>query len=433
MLIPNWVIILVILMLFAACMIYLEFMRSKYVLSVTHKAVTVNGLPRVLDGMKFAVISDLHSMSFGKKNAELARKVKRERPDYILFAGNMGDAKSVDVDAFYDFLDSVGRDIPVVMVPGRDDLCLGNGSVHKNFVKSVTEAGGVILNNSRAEINVDGEKIYIYGYCPALREDENKPMNEWKFQKVRPDDVEKALGPCPKDATVILLTNCAKGFKEYSNWGASVVLAGGTHGGYFRIPVIDRLIKNKKFKYTFGEYVISNRKPSISKMYVTRGLGSASKVRFNNPPEISVVSITRPNSPLLKTMPVSTDNAYEAFSYWAKSEGRALRELLNERTDAIRDWWDDVIKKEPSVYAKRGNAKKEKSIYLSPKERAKENARRAMKGSGPVRRVSRVKTRSEYISDLQAEMGNTDAVHSYDKFKTVEEIENIKVFGDINI
>ncbi len=424
----NWLWIIAILAAFAGCMIYLEFIRSKYVLSTTHKAVTVNGLPRVLDGMKFVVISDLHNMSFGSNNTELARKVKRERPDYILFAGNMGDSKAADIDAFYDFLDAVGRDIPVVMVPGKEDLRLGNGTLHKNFVKSVNEAGGVILNNSRAEINVDGEKIYIYGYCPGLREDPNRPVREWKYQKVRTNDVFDALGDCPQDATVILLTGYPKGFDAYSRWGASLVFAGGTHGGYCRIPFVDRLIRNNKIAYTSGEYRMAR-----SKMYVTRGLGSPSRTRFNNPPEISVISIARPNSPLLKTMPVSTDNAYDVFMYWAKSEGRAIRDLLNERTDALHDWWDNLTHKEQTVYARRGSQNKEKKVYMSPQERARENARRAMKGSGPVRHVSRVKTRSEYISELQAEVGNSDAVHSYDKFKTVEEIEKIKVFGDIKI
>ena len=132
-------------------------------------------------------------------------------------------------------------------------------------------------------------------------------------------------------------------------------------------------------------------------------------------------------------MPVSTDNAYDVFMYWARSEGRAIRELLNERTDAFHDWWDNLRHKEQSVYAKRGSENKAKTVYMSPQERAKENAKRAMKKNGTVRRVSRVKTRSEYISELQAEVGNTDAVHSYDRFKTAEEIEKIKVFGDIKI
>ena len=428
MLLPNWLWITLLLVAFAACMIYMEFNRSKYVLATTHKAVTVNGLPRVLDGMKFVLISDLHNMSFGNKNAELARKVRRERPDYILFAGNMGDAKAADLDAFYDFLDSVGRDIPIVMVPGKEDLRLGNGTLHKNFVKSVSEAGGVILNNSRAEINVDGEKLYIYGYCPGLKQDPAKPVKDWKFQKVRNNDVFDALGECPQDATVILLTGYPKGFEAYSRWGASLVFAGGTHGGYYRLPFIDRIIRSNKIAYTSGEYRIAR-----SKMYVTRGLGSPARIRVNNPPEISVISIARPNSPLLNTMPVSTDNAYDVFMYWARSEGRAIRELLNERTDAFHDWWDNLRHKEQSVYAKRGSENKAKTVYMSPQERAKENAKRAMKKNGTVRRVSRVKTRSEYISELQAEVGNTDAVHSYDRFKTAEEIEKIKVFGDIKI
>lgn len=429
LLIPNWVTILVILALFAACMIYLEFTRSKYVLSATHKAVTVHGLPRVLEGMRFVVVSDLHSMRFGKKNAALAKKIRREKPDYIFFTGNMGDARAVSVEAFYDFMESLGGDIPVVMVPGREDLALGSGSIHKNFVSAVTSMGGVVLNNSRAEINVDGEKIYVYGFCPPLREDKGKPMSDWKFKKVRVDDVLEALGPCPKDATVILLTNHAKGFDAYSRWGATVVLAGGSHGGYYRIPIIDRLFRGSRLNYTGGEYRMAR-----SKMYVTRGLSSSSKVRFNNPPEISVITIARPNSPLLHTMPVSSDNAFDVFTYWLASEGRALRELLGERTDALRDWWDDVTGQQQSEYSRRGAEKRARSTYLSPQERAKENARLAMRGGeGRMRRVSRVKTRSEYISELQAEAGNTEAVHSYDKFMTAEEIDKIKVFGDIHI
>lgn len=427
LLIPNWLAILIILALFAGSMFWLELQRSKYVLSTSHKAVTVNGLPRVLDGMRFVMVSDLHSMYFGRKNTVLAQKIKREKPDYVLFTGNMGDAKAVNVDAFYDFMDAMGGEIPVVMVPGREDLSLGNGSVHKNFVSSVTAAGGVVLNNSRAEINVDGEKIYIYGFCPKLKEDSGKPMSEWKFRKVTVDDVYDALGPCPKDATVILMTGCPKGFEAYSRWGASIVLAGGTHGGYYRIPVLDRLFHHQKIAYTSGEYRLRR-----SKMYVTRGLSSSSRTRFNNPPEISVINLARPNSPLLGTMPVNNDNAYEVFLYWAKSEGRALKELLNERTDAIRDWWDDLTGQQQSVYSKRGKDRKTGHTYLSPQERAKENARQAMRNGG-ARRVSRVKTRSEYISELQAEVGNTDAVHSYDRFKTAEEIDNIKVFGDIHL
>lgn len=430
MLIPNWLSIIIIVAVFAAVMVYLEFFRSKYVLSVTRKAVTVSGLPRVLDGMKFAVVGDLHSMSFGDKNSELARKIKREKPDYILFTGNMGDAKSVQVDAFYEFLDAVGRDIPVVMVPGRDDLSLGNGTLHKNFVKSVADAGGIILNNSRAEINVGGEKIYIYGFCPELRKEEGKSASEWKFRKVRTEDVSNALGTCPKDATVILMTNYAKGFEAYSRWGASLVLAGGTHGGYYRIPFIDKFVHNKVFSYKSGEYQLAR-----CKMYVNRGLGSSGKKRFNNPPEIAILSIVRPNSPLLRTMPVNNDSVSEVFYYWFKSESRAVLELLNERTDALRDWWASVTNKEQSIYAKRGSEKKDSYTYLSPQERAKENARRVLKSdvNKPVRRVSRVKTRSEYISDLQSEFRDSETIHSYDRFKTVEEIENIKVFSDIHI
>ncbi len=424
--IANWIIILIVVLAFAGVMIYLEFIRSKYVLSVNRRAVTVIGLPREMDGIKFAVVGDLHSASFGDKNSELVRKIKREKPDYVLFTGNMGDYKSMRVEEFYDFLDGIGKDIPVVMVPGYEDLRLGKGKLHNNFVKSVTAAGGIILNNTRAEINVGDKKIYIYGFCPELATDRGKSPADWKFRKVRTEDVANALGECPKDATVILLTNYAKGFEAYSRWGASFVIAGGTHGGYCRVPLINSLLREKTPLYTGGEYRFAR-----CKMYVNRGLSSSKKIRFNNPPEISILNIVRANSPLLKTLPVNTDSVVDSFGHWFGSESRALLELLNERTNTLRDWVAYVTKKEQSVYARLGSEKMDDRTYMSQNARAHENARRVMKASEgkEVRRISRVKTRSEYMLDTQTE----PVSHSYDKFKTVEEIENIKVFENISV
>ncbi len=404
-------VIVIALLLFAAAMILMEIARSKYVLQVNRKNIVIPTLPDAFDGIKIALISDLHQMEFGEYNTALAKKIKLEEPDYIFFAGDMGDSNSYSVDAFYDLMDSLGDDIPLICVPGNHDLRLGGGKVHKNVVDEINASGAVLLNNTCAQMALDDQKIYVYGFCPLLEKKEDVDIKRWAFEEVKDGDIEKKLGKCPTDAPVLLLTHDPTPFELYAKWGATLTLCGHMHGGLLRIPFAGGVFgPNRKIfpKYTAGEYELNGKK-----LFVTRGLGNDYFFRFGNAPEISILTLTRKPIAEEKRLPLAMrdDNALgisdEVAALTAakertentgnnpfkdlvnackrgwervKSESKSLRALLHERTDDLRDKIDKKRGVEKNVYAKRADEEKEKNTYLSPRNRAKENVRNLREG-----------------------------------------------------
>lgn len=374
-------VIIIALVLFALVMLGLELLRSHYVLSVNRKMITVNDLPENFDGTRLAVISDLHQMHFGEHNEELAKRIKREEPDYIMFVGDMGDAAKFDVNAFYDLLESLGEEIPVIVVPGSDDLRLGSGEVHKNFAKELDRAGAVMLNNSCAEMVSGDQKLYIYGFCQPLKEQKNVPAARWNYAPVKEADITRLLGNCPSDAPVILLAHNPKPFQHYRMWGANLVLSGYAHGGGVRLPLLGGLFSpdgGLHPQYSGGLYEFGG-----SKLFVTRGLGSSNHLRLFNAPEVAVLTIVRPGS---KLIPVTAERLSTGamlkkqlsnLGGWFKSEKRSVRDLADERLTQGRDFFDMILGRKRSRFAIAADAQKRRNTYVAPKGAKKKKKKKS--------------------------------------------------------
>lgn len=382
-------IIVICIIVFAVIMLAFEFIRSRFVLSVTRRTVVLDDLPEAFDDTRIAVVSDLHQMRFGEFNQELAKHIRREEPDYILFAGDMGDSKKFNVDAFYDFMDSLGSDIPLIMVPGEHDLRIGGGAVHKNFAREVEHAGALLLNNSCAELMSGESKLYIYGFCPPLEPSEELPATDWKLAPVGENDLPAMLGRCPSDAPVLLLAHDPSAFDAYCAWGADVILCGHEHGGLIRLPYLGGFFApekgSRRSKYSGGLYENDGHH-----MLVTRGLGTPSAFRFLNAPEVSMLILSLPEDkkpapppepaepkpedevimPVAASEPLGERVRRQAsiISDWGRGEARSLRELLYERSIQIRDFFSLMFGKKRSRFAKTADEKKKASIYVAPKK-----------------------------------------------------------------
>lgn len=353
-------IIAVIASVFVVLIIALEILRSRYVLSVTRKIIPMDVLPESFDGTKIAVVGDLHQMRFGQNNEILAKKIKLEEPDYIFFVGDMGDSRKFNVDAFYDLLETLGNDIPLLMVPGNHDLRLGNGKVHKNFLSEISSAGAVLLDNACAELVAGESKMYVYGFCQPLEPQENVSIRKWKLAGVGDNDVLASLGRCPADAPVLLMAHDPQYFPVYARWGASLVLSGHTHGGMLRIPFAGGVFgtNGKLFpKFCAGLYAEGQ-----SRLFVTRGLGASVPLRFGNPPEIAVLTLCRPES-VRKQASESAKSQLDQVAEALKSDGRALKALLRERSNQLSDMFARLTGKKQSRFSKIADARKKRNTY----------------------------------------------------------------------
>jgi hypothetical protein len=102
-------------------------------------------------------------------------------------------------------------------------------------------------------------------------------------------DLEAALDGVPAAAPVILLAHNPDVWLDPAIVRADLVLAGHTHGGQFRMPLIGAL-------HTQGTY-LSRQRPAgwfergRSRMFVSRGLGESFPFRFGAPPQAVLIRL----------------------------------------------------------------------------------------------------------------------------------------------
>jgi hypothetical protein len=102
-------------------------------------------------------------------------------------------------------------------------------------------------------------------------------------------DLATALNGVPAEAPVILLAHNPDTWLDPAIVRADLVLAGHTHGGQFRVPLIGAL-------HTQGTY-LSRQRPAgwfergRSRMFVSRGLGESFPLRFGAPPQAVLIRL----------------------------------------------------------------------------------------------------------------------------------------------
>ena len=102
-------------------------------------------------------------------------------------------------------------------------------------------------------------------------------------------DLAAALDGVPAGAPVIVLAHNPDAWLDPAIARADLVLAGHTHGGQFRVPLIGAL-------HTQGTY-LSRQRPAgwfergRSRMFVSRGLGESFPLRFGAPPQAVLIRL----------------------------------------------------------------------------------------------------------------------------------------------
>jgi predicted MPP superfamily phosphohydrolase len=106
-------------------------------------------------------------------------------------------------------------------------------------------------------------------------------------------DLAAAFDDVPTGAPVILLAHNPDAWLDPPVARAGLVLAGHTHGGQFRVPLIGAF-------HTQGTY-LSRRRPAgwfergRSRMFVSRGLGESFPFRFGAPPQAVLIRLLPAN------------------------------------------------------------------------------------------------------------------------------------------
>lgn len=229
-------------------------------------------------------LSDLHCCEYGSGNELLLRKISAEKPDMVVMTGDMisRDSSETDVTHVLDLVTALSKTVQVFYSLGNHEL--DYISTHGDtYLSQLVTAGATVLEHQYQQIELKNQSICIGGIYGYLLSSKQQNGEEQKFMQ----DFTN------KDSPSILLCHMPEGLLDYGSideWNVDVVFSGHAHGGQVRLPLFGGLYDPETG--WFPRYEKGMFQKGESTVIVSSGLGSSERIpRFNNPPELVVVSI----------------------------------------------------------------------------------------------------------------------------------------------
>lgn len=240
------------------------------------QTIAIEQWPSGLSDFKIAVLSDIHAGGRFIDEGKLRLIVERTnelQPDLIVIAGDYisggRNHHAMDPEVFAPVLKDFRARYGVYTVLGNHDWWFDGDRVRRAL-----EANGMkVLDNDFAWIEAPGGSFWLAG-VPDL----------W----TRPLLVQQTIERLPEGAPMIALTHNPDIFPRLPQ-RVSLLLAGHTHGGQVKFPIIGTVVHTTDFGDRYeGGHVFENG----HHLFVTTGIGtSILPVRFGVPPEIVLLTV----------------------------------------------------------------------------------------------------------------------------------------------
>jgi predicted MPP superfamily phosphohydrolase len=251
-------------------------------LRVKRLRVPVSQAASHLTGVKLAHFSDLHFGARGWRKATIEaaiEAVNREAVHLVAITGDFVSSKAGVCPAL-DVLGGLRRDVPRYAVLGNHDHVYGTRPLDW-LNRGLEEAGITVLDNDADLIEVQGGRLWVAG------------VDDGYSQR---DDLGRVLVLLRKTpAPAILLTHYAEVANRLRPGQVQLSLAGHSHGGQIRLPVVAGMVHRHHARTRYGKGLFFvNRNP----LFVTSGVGTSGvPLRFLNPPEVAVITFVCGSSP----------------------------------------------------------------------------------------------------------------------------------------
>ena len=234
-------------------------------------------LPRDLDGLTIAQVSDMHVGRFtsGRVLREMVDVVNEMRADLVLLTGDLINDALADLDHGLELVRAMEARFGLCLIEGNHDL-IEDGT---EFERRVKASGIPFLLNESSVLSVRGTPLQLLGLS-WTRARENR-------DEVIARSVRALLEQRQPDAFPILLAHHPHAFDAAAAASLPLTLSGHTHGG--------QLMWNERvgfgpamFRYWSGLYT---RGPS--RLIVSNGVGNWFPLRTNAPAEIVHLTLIR--------------------------------------------------------------------------------------------------------------------------------------------
>ena len=279
-----------ILLLFILLMVIYGMLYSLKKVDVTNYIASNEKIPQEFNDFKIVQLSDFHSSGYKDTTEIIISKVKEINPDIIVMTGDMVSCGIEDIEEFEKLITSLSGLYPIYYINGNHEQLaeILRAGKYQNLLDKLKSLGITFLRDNYIEITKDGQSINLYEIDIPLDGATGLYASRWQLER---DYVETTLPQVDYSKFNILLAHNPIFLKQYSKWGADLVLSGHMHGGIIRIPIIGVGIFSAE-RGLFPRYDAGKFKKGDTTMIVNRGIGTSSiGLRIFNNPEISVITL----------------------------------------------------------------------------------------------------------------------------------------------
>lgn len=266
-------------------------LKGKYDFRVISKTLSFENLPRTFDGLKIALVSDIHIGSFGDDHEAVQKGidlVNEQEPDYIFFTGDLVNNFAHETDGWLPVLSQFRAKYGKYSILGNHDYgdyVLWDSAEEKrknlqNLVAFHDKMGFRLLLNENEHLSHHGESIGLIG------------VENWgRPPFVQYGDLEKAMKGTEDLPFKILLSH------DPSHWDEKVLgktpidltFSGHTHGMQFGVEIGKIKWSPVSLRYPRWAGLYTEFKQQL---YVNRGFGFIGfPGRVGMPPEITVITL----------------------------------------------------------------------------------------------------------------------------------------------
>ena len=296
----NAIVALAFLLLAIAGLTYSYFIEPSR-LVVTREEIRIKDWDPAFDGLRIALISDIHGGSNGASAENIRRVVETanaESPDVIVLLGDyvaQGSTRQpsqerelrMPMREVADNLAGLRAKFGVYAVLGNHDGSYGDNEV----TAELTRVGYRVLQNEIVAIQQNGKSLRLFGLKDHLK------LASWQtFDPM----VRSTIAANPKEGQIVVLEHSPDILYVLNYWKGlnpdlKLVLAGHTHGGQVWLPILGAPVVPSAVGQRYAQGHIEEEGVH---MFVTSGIGtSILPFRFMVPPEVAIVTIKPATSP----------------------------------------------------------------------------------------------------------------------------------------
>jgi uncharacterized protein len=265
------------IVLLIGLMIFWGFLIEPGRLVVRQQTIQLANWPTELNGLRVAVLSDIHVDNWfitERKVRTIVERTNQLQPDLIVIlgdymSGNGTVKQEVEPSVFAPILKDMRAPLGVYSVLGNHDWWYDG----KKLRQALEQNGLKVLENEVVQVNARNRSLWLVGLADL-----------W----TRIQRVEETVENVPAGEPVIALTHNPDIFPMVPQ-RVSLLIAGHTHGGQVRFPLIGSVVQSSRMgdRYERGDVFENNHH-----LFVTTGIGtSIVPARFGVPPEIVLLTL----------------------------------------------------------------------------------------------------------------------------------------------